>query len=85
MNDLQVSGVILVAVILGLTQAAKKVFGLSEETAKRVSPAVAVVLGAVAGVFYLANGDVKTGVLIGISLGLNAVGLYSGTRNTIGK
>jgi mannose/fructose/N-acetylgalactosamine-specific phosphotransferase system component IIC len=78
--DFQIYGLalipLLVAVIAMLTT-----LGLP----KRFAPVISVVLGVVVGIIYLAPGDIKQGVLIGIALGLSSVGLYSGTKNTIGK
>lgn len=46
-------------------------------------PIVAVVLGILAGVFYLAPGNLAQGILLGVSLGLSAIGLHSGLKNTV--
>jgi len=52
---------------------------------KKFAPVVSVVLGIVVGIIYLAPGDIKQGVIIGLALGLSSVGLYSGTKNTMKK
>lgn len=80
MEELQVNGVILVAIITGLVQLIKQT-GLN----KKIIPFIAVVFGISGGVFYVYPGDIKAGVLVGLALGLTSVGLYSGTKNTLGK
>jgi len=52
---------------------------------KKFAPIVAVVIGVAAGVIYVAPGDIGQGVFVGLTMGLAASGLYSGTKNTIGK
>lgn len=49
----------------------------------RFLPAVALVLGLVGGFVYLAPEDPKKAALIGIVMGLSAIGAYSGVKNTI--
>lgn len=68
--------VALVPLILAAVQMFKSL-GLP----KKYSPVVASVLGIVAGIFYVAPGNVAEGILVGLSLGLAAAGLYSGTKN----
>jgi EamA domain-containing membrane protein RarD len=77
---IEVTDGLLLAVVIGLVALANGL-GLP----KRFSPVVAVVLGVSFGVVYLTPGNVKLGVLAGIVLGLSAVGLYSGTKNMLGK
>jgi uncharacterized membrane protein HdeD (DUF308 family) len=48
---------------------------------KKYAPVVAIVLGVVIGVLYLADGNVEQGVLVGTALGLASVGLFSGAKN----
>jgi len=52
---------------------------------KKFAAIVAVVIGVAAGVIYVAPGDIGQGVFVGLTMGLAASGLYSGTKNTIGK
>lgn len=52
---------------------------------KRFAPIVAVVLGIAAGLIYVAPGDVAQGVFVGLTMGLAASGLYSGTKNVVNK
>jgi len=39
-------------------------------------------LGIIVGIIYVAPNDPKQGILVGLSLGLAAAGLYSGAKNT---
>ena len=41
------------------------------------------ILGIGIGIALFAAGDLKAGIIQGIYIGLSAVGLYSGTKNTI--
>ncbi len=67
---------IIIPVILGLVQVAKKA-GL----ATRYSPLMSVLLGAVAGYLYIFQST--TGVLFGIVAGLSACGMWSSVRTTM--
>lgn len=78
--DFQVYGLALVPLLIAVI-AMLTTLGLP----KRFAPVISVALGVVVGIIYLAPGDIKQGVLIGMALGLSSVGLYSGTKNTIGK
>ncbi|MDQ0175968.1 hypothetical protein [Bacillus chungangensis] len=50
----------------------------------KYSPFVAVVFGLLIGIFYL-DAELKEGIIVGLMLGLSATGLYSGSKNLIGK
>lgn len=80
MQEMEVYGVAIIPVIVGLIEVAK-VGGLP----KRFAPILAVILGILAGIVYLEPDNIKGGVLKGIAIGLASVGLYSGTRNVISK
>lgn len=49
----------------------------------KLAPLVAVALGIVAGYVYVAPGDSAQAVLVGITLGLAASGLYSSGKNAL--
>lgn len=49
---------------------------------KKLAPIVSLVFGVLVGMLYVYPDDIKGGILVGIMLGLSAVGLYSGTKNT---
>lgn len=48
----------------------------------KLSAVVAAIMGIVVGIVYVHPGDIPKGVLVGLSLGLAASGLYSGVKNT---
>ncbi len=76
MMDVEVYNVALIPVIVGLVSVATAV-GFPRSWA----PAAAIVLGVAAGVSYVAPENLAQGVLVGTTLGLSAVGLYSGAKN----
>jgi len=78
LTEINVYGVALVPVIIGLVQLLKK-SGLS----KKYLPASAIILGLLFSFFYLAPDEPKKAFLLGIVLGLSAMGLYSGTKTTV--
>ena len=67
---------ILIAVIVGLSQLAKEL-GVKD----KFIPILAILLGIAGGTLYLYTGDIKSGVMSGIIMGLSSVGLYSGSKN----
>lgn len=73
---MQITSAALLPLILGLVQV-----GLQIGMPKKFSPILAIVLGVLAGIFYLAPGNYAMAVLVGVSLGLGAVGLHSGVKN----
>lgn len=74
---MEVYDIAIVPLIVGLVELVKKL-GLPS----KFCPIVGVVLGVVIGMVYVSPTDIAKGVLVGASLGLSAVGLYSGTKNT---
>jgi len=75
---LEITDVIVVPVIVGLVEGAKKL-GMPA----KLAPAVDLVLGIAAGFVYIAPGDPKLAVFYGLLMGLTAAGLYSGTKSTL--
>lgn len=71
----EVYNIAIIPLILGLVELFKRA-GVSA----RWSPFVAVILGVLAGIFYIST-DIKEGIIIGLMLGLSASGLYSGAKN----
>ena len=71
---------ILIAVTVGLVEVYKRV---TPEKLHRFSPLVSLTLGI--GICLLVDGVNPKGLIKGIVLGLSAVGLYSGAKNTIQK
>lgn len=78
MDQLTAYGVALIPVIIGLSELLKR-FGLPN----RLVPVAALALGLFFSFFYLAPGEPKKAILFGAVLGLSAIGLFSGTKNTI--
>lgn len=78
MDQLTVYGIALVPVIIGLSELLKR-FGVPT----RLIPLVSLALGLYFSFLYLAPGEPKKAFLFGIVLGLSAIGLFSGTKNTI--
>ncbi|CAM4259605.1 hypothetical protein [Lederbergia lenta] len=76
----EIYDVALIPLIIGLVELMKRA-GVN----KRILPFIALALGIVIGIVYVANFDFKQGILVGTMLGLAANGLYSGTKNTIDK
>jgi hypothetical protein len=77
MEEFTVYGFTLVPVILAMVELLKRV-GIP----KKFSPIVSVLLGILAGFYYLAPGDPKKAIFLGLVIGLSAIGLFSGTKNT---
>ncbi len=77
MNPQILFGITVVPAIIGLVQVAK-IAGVPG----RAAPLVAVILGVLAGVAELYSQQLPwiQAAVVGISLGLSAVGLYSGTQ-----
>ncbi len=69
--------VLIVPFIVGIVELVKKL-GLPS----KFCPVVSVILGVIIGLVYISPNDIAQGILVGASLGLSAVGLYSGTKNT---
>ena len=70
---------VLVAVVIGLVEAAKRI-GVPEKFA----PLVSLILGlGLSFLGFVANPDLVSTIVGGIIIGLSAVGLYSGTKNIV--
>jgi len=76
--DLNVYDIAIVPLIVGLISVLTGV-GMP----KKFAPIAALVLGVLAGVFYVAPDNIAQGALVGAALGLASVGLYSGAKNTV--
>lgn len=76
--ELQVYDVALVPVIMAVVELAKR-FGLP----RQVAPLVAVIVGLVFGFIYVAPGETGKAIFLGLVMGLSAVGLFSGSKNTV--
>ena len=82
MNEPTLFGIVIVPAIVGLVQVAKDT-GLPG----RFAPLVAVLFGIAAGVAQLEAGSLPwiPAVILGVSFGLTACGLYDGARSLIVK
>ncbi len=81
--DIQLIGSIsAVAIIIGIIEALKN-FGLDT----KMAPVVAVILGLLIsfGLSYYGETKAFEAVIMGLAVGLSAVGLYSGAKNTAEK
>jgi Kef-type K+ transport system membrane component KefB len=78
MEAINVYGIALVPVVLAMVELLKRA-GIP----KKLSPIVSIVLGILAGFYYLAPDDPKKAIFLGLVVGLSAIGLFSGTKNTI--
>lgn len=78
MEEITVYGIALVPVVTGMVQLLK-MSGLP----KKYLPISSVILGVLSGYYYLAPDDLPRAIFLGIIVGLSAVGLYSGTKNTM--
>lgn len=70
--------VAIIPLIVGLIELLKQV-GLPAKFAALTSA----VLGIIIGIVFISPDDIKKGVLVGLSLGLAASGLFSGIKNTV--
>lgn len=78
MDQLTAYGIALVPVMVGLSELLKR-FGLPS----RFIPLSTLLLGFFFAFFYLAPGEPKKALLFGTVLGLSAIGLFSGAKNTL--
>lgn len=77
MDQLTVYGIALIPVLVGLNELLKR-SGLPA----RYIPLSSLIIGFFFAFYYLAPGDFKRSLLLGTVIGLSAVGLFSGTKNT---
>lgn len=75
---MEVYNVAIIPLIVGLVELAKKL-GLPDKFAAVLSA----ILGVVIGLVYVAPDDPAKAILVGLSMGLAASGLYSGVKNTV--
>ncbi len=78
MDEFTIYGIALVPIITGMVQLLK-MSGLP----KKYAPFMSLLMGILAGYYYLAPDDPPRAIFLGIVIGLSAVGLYSGTKNTM--
>jgi|GEM_PF-753973 hypothetical protein len=78
MEEFSIYGMALVPVILAMVELLKRV-GIP----KKFSPITALILGILSGFYYLAPGEPQKAIFLGLISGLSAIGLWSGTKNTL--
>ncbi len=78
-----IAGVAVVPLIVVIIQIVKSLFHLDSKWA----PVIAIALGLAASFGYTYYGESKAfeALVIGLAAGLSAVGLYSGSKNTLGR
>jgi hypothetical protein len=76
--DFQAYDIALIPVIVAVIQ-----LFITAGLPKRFAPVVSLALGEVAAFVYVAPGDPAQAALVGVVMGLSAVGLFSGVKNTI--
>lgn len=72
---IEITDVVVVAVIIGLVQLVKQLAWIHE----KYMPLLSVVLGIIAGVIYF-EGEITVRIMFGIVLGLSAAGLFDQTK-----
>jgi len=75
---MEYAGIAIIPLLIGILQMLKKA-GVNE----KYIPVISVIAGIGTGIALFSEGDLKSGIVQGIYIGLSAVGLYSGTKNTI--
>ena len=78
MGNLEYAGISIIAIIMALNELLKGL-GVNE----KYIPIFSVIFGLVAGMLLFSIGNIKEGVVLGLYIGLSAVGLYSGTKNVV--
>ncbi len=75
---MEYAGIAIIPLLIGILEVFKKL-GVNQ----KIIPVISLILGIGIGISLFAAGDLKAGIIQGIYIGLSAVGLYSGTKNTI--
>lgn len=75
---MEYAGIAIIPLLIGVLETIKKA-GLDN----KYVPVISIILGMIMGIILFSNGDLAAGIVQGIFIGLSAVGLYSGTKNTI--
>ena len=75
---MEYAGVAIVPLLIGILEIFKKL-GVNP----KIIPVISLIIGIGLGIALFSDGELATGVIKGAFIGLSAVGLYSGTKNTI--
>ena len=76
MNGLEYAGIGLVALNVAIAEGCKRL-GLHS----KLTGVISVLAGIVEGVFLIHPTDLKSGLVVGLALGLSGVGLFSTSKN----
>ena len=80
MNDITIGNVAIVPLIIGILEMFKKL-GLDN----KYIPTLSVIFGVVSGFAFNGFTNPIESIYTGVAIGLSAVGLYSGAKNTLQK
>ena len=75
---MEYAGIAIIPLLIGILEVFKKL-GVNQ---KHI-PVISLILGICIGIGLFAAGDLKAGIIQGVYIGLSAVGLYSGAKNTV--
>lgn len=75
---MEYAGIAMIPLLIGILEVIKKL-GVN----KKYMPLLSLLLGIGTGMVLFNDGDLRAGIIKGIYIGLSAVGLYSGGKNTI--
>jgi hypothetical protein len=78
--DYSIYGVALLPVVIGLLEIVKMF-----KVPTKYIPLISLAIGILMGIFFIAPGEYPKAILLGVQLGLAAVGLHSGVKHTIEK
>jgi hypothetical protein len=71
--------------LIPLMMAIVEILKTSFKIPARFIPLITIVLGEVAAFVYVSPDDVKVAVLSGLVMAFTAMGMWSGTKNTVGR
>lgn len=74
----EIVAIVVSTIIIGIVELTKKM-----GVPTRFVPLVALSCGIILSAIYLGGEDIKKGILIGIWLGLGALGLHTGIKHTV--
>lgn len=78
--DSSIYGVALLPIIIGLLEIVKMF-----KVPTKYIPLISLAIGILMGIFFIAPGEYPKAILLGIQLGLAAVGLHSGVKHALEK
>lgn len=75
---MEYAGIAIIPLLIGILEIFKKL-GVNQ----KIIPVISLIIGVGLGIALFSAGDLKVGIIQGIYIGLSAVGLYSGAKNTV--